>query len=87
MGFNNAVIKAGRNTLRSGITQINNQIKNIVRIIRSLEFTEFKRLYSQYHGKTGLVGYVYNFSVDCNIIDNCNIINSHKYLMKKSDIK
>ena len=29
----------------------------------------------------------YKFSVDYNIIDNSNIINIHKYLMKKHDIK
>ena len=33
--------------------------------------------------KTGLNGYVYNFSVDYNIIGTSNIIDIHKYLMKK----
>ena len=37
--------------------------------------------------KKGLNEYVYNFSVDYNIIDTSNIINIHKYLMKKHDIK
>ena len=37
--------------------------------------------------KTGLNGYVYEFSVDYEIIDTSNIINIHKYLMKKHDIK
>ena len=37
--------------------------------------------------KTGLNGYVYDFCVDYNIIDTSNIINIHKYLMKKHDIK
>ena len=37
--------------------------------------------------KTGLNGYVYNFSVDYNIIDTSNIIDIHKYLKKKHDIK
>ena len=37
--------------------------------------------------KTGLNGYVYDFSVDYNIIDTSNIINIHKYLIKKHDIK
>ena len=37
--------------------------------------------------KTGLNGYVYEFSVDYNIIDTSNIIDIHKYLMKKYDIK
>ena len=36
---------------------------------------------------TGLNGYVYNFSTDYSFIDNSNIINIHKYLMKKQDIK
>ena len=33
--------------------------------------------------KTGLNGYVYSFFVDYNNIATCNIINIHKYLMKK----
>ena len=37
--------------------------------------------------KTGLNGNVYDFSVDYNVIDTSNIIDIHKYLMKKHDIK
>ena len=37
--------------------------------------------------KTVLNGYMWGFSVDYNIIDKSNIINIHKYLMKKHDIK
>ena len=37
--------------------------------------------------KTGLDGSVYDFSVDYSIIDTSNIIDIHKYLMKKHDIK
>ena len=37
--------------------------------------------------KTGLNRYIYDFSVDYNTIDNSNIIDIHKYLMKKQDIK
>ena len=37
--------------------------------------------------KTRLNGHVYNFSVDYNTIDITDIINIHKYLMKKHDIK
>ena len=37
--------------------------------------------------KKGLNGYVYEFSVDYNIIDASNIINIHKHLIKKHDIK
>ena len=37
--------------------------------------------------KAGLNGYVYDFSVDYNIIDPSDIINILKYLMKKRDIK
>ena len=37
--------------------------------------------------KTGLDGYVYEFFIDYNIIDSSNIIDIHKYLMKKYDIK
>ena len=36
--------------------------------------------------KSGLNGYVYEFSADYNIIDTSNIINIHKYLMKKKMI-
>ena len=35
----------------------------------------------------GLNGYVYNFSVDYDTIDTSNIINIHKYLMRKNDTK
>ena len=37
--------------------------------------------------KTGLNGYVYDFSVNYNASDTSNIINIHKYLMKRYDIK
>ena len=37
--------------------------------------------------KTGLNRYIYEFSVDYNIIDTSNIIDINKYLMKKYDIK
>ena len=37
--------------------------------------------------KTELHGYVYNFSVDYTAFDTSNIIDIHKYLMKKHDIK
>ena len=37
--------------------------------------------------KTGLNGYVYEFSVYYNIADTSNIIDIHTYLMKKHDIK
>ena len=37
--------------------------------------------------KMGLNGYVYEFSVDYNIIDISNSIDSHKYLIKQHDIK
>ena len=37
--------------------------------------------------KTGLNGYIYEFSLDYNTTDTSNIINIHKYLMKKQDIK
>ena len=37
--------------------------------------------------KTGRCGYVYEFFVDYNIIDTSNIIDIHKYLMKKHGIK
>ena len=34
--------------------------------------------------KTGLKGYVYDFSVDYNAIAVANIVDIHKYLMKKN---
>ena len=37
--------------------------------------------------KTGLNGYVYIFSVDYGTIDTSNIIDIHKYLIKKHGIK
>ena len=37
--------------------------------------------------KTQLNGYVYNFSVDYNIIDTSNIVDIRKYLMKKHGVK
>ena len=37
--------------------------------------------------KTGLNGCVYDFSVDYRAFDTSNIIDIHKYLMKKHDIK
>ena len=40
-----------------------------------------------YMRKTRLNGYVYDFSVNYNTIDISNIIDIHKYLMKKHDIK
>ena len=36
--------------------------------------------------KAGLNGYVYDFSVDYNIIDPSNITNVHKYLIKKHNV-
>ena len=35
--------------------------------------------------KPRLNGYVWDFSADYNIIDTSNIIDTHKYLMKKHD--
>ena len=37
--------------------------------------------------KTGLNGNLYDFSVNFNVIDTSNIIDIHKYLMKKHGIK
>ena len=36
--------------------------------------------------KAGFSGYVYDFSVDYNVIDVDVIKNIHKYLMKKNDV-
>ena len=37
--------------------------------------------------KTGLFGYVYDFSVDYGIVNFLNIVSIHKYLMMKNNIK
>ena len=37
--------------------------------------------------KTGLNGYVYDFSVDDDVIANYERLDIHKYLMKKNNIK
>ena len=43
----------------------------------------FKRLVSRWYEKTGLNGYVYDFSVDYDAIAVDDILDIHKYLMKK----
>ena len=40
-----------------------------------------------YRLETGLFGYVYDFSVDYWTITNDKILDIHKYLMKKNNIK
>ena len=47
----------------------------------------FRKFFSQKHKKAELNGCVYNFSVDYRAFDTSNIIDIHKYLMKKHDIK
>ena len=37
--------------------------------------------------KTGLNAYVYDFSVDYNAIKNDRILDIHKYLMEKNNVK
>ena len=37
--------------------------------------------------KTGLFGYVYDFSVDCGVANFLDIVSIHKYLMMKNNIK
>ena len=49
----------------------------------SKDFTANKK---KIYEKAGLNGYVYDFSVDYNIIDPSNITNVHKYLMKKHNV-
>ena len=47
----------------------------------------FKRLFCrQYEKKTGLSGYVYNFSVDYDAIEVAGILDIDKYLMEKNGI-
>ena len=48
----------------------------------------FKRLLvDNMKKKTGLNGYVYDFSVDYDFIANDKILDIHKYLMEKNNIK
>ena len=43
--------------------------------------------WSQYNmKKTGFIGYIYDFSSDYNYIPVSDILDIHKYLMKKNDI-
>ena len=50
--------------------------------------THIKRLVTRkYKRKTGLKGYVHDFSTDYNAIDVDNIKNIHKYLIKKNKIE
>ena len=46
-----------------------------------------KRFYSWQYEKTGLNGHVCDFSFDYDNIDTSNIIDIHKYSVKKHDIK
>ena len=46
----------------------------------------FKRLVSRWYEKTGLNGYVYDFSVDYDAIAVDDILDIHKYLMKKNNM-
>ena len=36
--------------------------------------------------KTGFNGYIYDFSTDYSAIENSDILDVHKYLMKKNEI-
>ena len=51
-----------------------------------LIFSKYFKRFKSYK-KTGLVGYVYEFSIDYNIFDTSNIIDIHKYLVKKKRSK
>ena len=42
-----------------------------------------KRLVNRWYEKKGFNGYVYDFSVDYNATDVDDIVDIHKYLMKK----
>ena len=45
-----------------------------------------KRLVNRYMKKTGLKGYVYDFSSDYDYIPVSNILDIHKYSMEKNKI-
>ena len=42
---------------------------------------------SKLHEKTGVYGYVYDFSVDCDSVDVDGFLDIHKYITKKHDTK
>ena len=46
----------------------------------------FKRLDKWYEEKNGFNGYAYDFSTDYNAIAVSDILDIHKYLMKKNEI-
>ena len=46
----------------------------------------FKRPFNRYYEKTGLNRYVYNFSVGYHAIAVADILDIHKYLMKKNNM-
>ena len=46
----------------------------------------FKRLVSRYFEKNWIYGYVYDFSVDYDAIEVDDILDIHKYLMKKKNM-
>ena len=46
-----------------------------------------RRHFSQEHKKTGLNGWVYNFSVDYKTFDTSDIIDVYKYAMERHDMK
>ena len=41
---------------------------------------------SKYMSATGRNGYVYDFSVDYNVIKTSDVLDIHKYLMEKNNI-
>ena len=46
----------------------------------------FKRLVSRQYEKTGLNGYIYDFSVDYDAIAVDDVLDIHKYLMKRNNM-
>ena len=46
----------------------------------------FKTLVSRYMKRTGFNGYLYDFSVDYNAIAADDIVDIHKFLMKKNNM-
>ena len=47
----------------------------------------FRKIFQLIIKKTGLYGYVYDFSVDYDIIDVTDILDIHKYLIVKNNMK
>ena len=56
------------------------------KILKLYQLKHFKRFFLIEYTKTGLNGYIYDFSVDYWVIANDKIHDIHNYLMKENNI-